>query len=148
MPIRVYLSPLVGNGQPDNPYRAKRMDVSSCTAIIPSNPDGTPLFSWSLVISRAASWELADADATLERLFGVDLPDTIETWAEMRAYLQSKVVGDIPANRRNQLNNRLTAFGIDTSQVTLQTTWWQVLRGIIRHLNRGVDPSGDGISIA
>jgi hypothetical protein len=148
--IRVYFCPIVGDGlTTETAFRAKLAGlVPQVSASIPHNPDGTPKFNWALAVARATSWSVVNADAALERIFGIDLPDTIETWAELKAFLQSKTVGDIPLARRQALNDKLTARGIDTSQVRLQTTWWQVLRGIVRHLNDGVLPSGDGIGIA
>lgn len=144
------LVPIVGtggdlNGQP-NPYRPKISGLADHTAIIPSNADGTPKFNWCVVLSRAADWSIVDADATLERLFGIDLPDTLNTFAELKAFLQSKTVADIPQARRTALNTRLTNHGLDTSQVTLSTTWWQVLRGIYTQV-LGSTPAGDGLTL-
>lgn len=145
MGIRIYICPIIGTGADNDDWRASGVP-QNYSSIIPSNPvDGSPLFPWALVVARATNWSAQDANATLERLFGIDLPDTVDTWAEMKALLQSRTVADIPAARRQALNDRLTARGIDTSQVTLQTTWWQVLRGIVRHLNGGVDSKGDGV---
>jgi hypothetical protein len=145
--LRFYLCPVIGDGSDDNTYRPKLTGLGEFSAMIPSNPDGTPKFSWTAVVVRATDWAALDADPTLEKLFDTsDLPDGINTFAEVKAYLQSKTVGDIPVLRRQALDTRLTAKGIDTSAVTLQTTWWQVLKGIYRHLH-GADVAGDGLRI-
>jgi hypothetical protein len=147
--IRVYFCPIIGDGlTTETAYRPKIAGlVPAMSAFIPHNHDGSPKFPWVLVVARGTNWTVADADAALERIFGIDLPDDIDAWAELKAFLQSKTVRDIPAARRQAINNKLTARGIDTSQVTLDTTWWQILRGIVRHLNGGVLPSADGIGI-
>jgi len=148
MSIRVYICPIVGDGlSPATAFRAKVGSLADGhTAVVPSNADGTPKFNWAIVVARAVSWTNADADSTCVRTFGIDLPDTIDTWTDMKAFLQSKTVGDIPATRRQALNTLLTNHGIDTSQVTLATTWWQVLRGIVTQIDGSL--TGDGISIA
>jgi hypothetical protein len=148
--IRVYLSPIVGTGTYANPYRAKANDLGLQYSgeLVPNKPDGSPQFDCTVIAPFRATWALLDADATFERLFDIDLPDSINTWSELKAFLQSKTVGDIPALRRQALNTRLTNHGFDTSQVTLATTWWQVLRGMVQQLNNGVLPSGDGVGVA
>lgn len=156
MSLRVILCPVVGTGTPGDsrafppvppdPFRPKLdglIGLKAMSAVIPSNADGSPKFAWCVVMARADDWTAVDADAQNERLFGIDLPDAVDTFAELKVFLQSKTVGDIPPARRQALNERLTARGIDTSQVTLATTWWQVLRGIYRHLI-GRLPDGDG----
>lgn len=141
---------MIGDGiSTETAFRSKAARGAPFIASIQLSPhvsptDGSPLRSWSVVLARAGDWTATNADADYETIFGIDLPDSIDTFAELKAFLQSKVVGDIPAVRRQALNAKLTARGIDTSQVTLQTTWWQVLRGIYRHLNGGVDLNGDG----
>jgi hypothetical protein len=149
MGIRVYLVPIIGTGTYADPYRAKANDLGLqyFGELIPSKADGSPQFDCTVLAPFQASWALLDADATFERLFGIDLPDTIDTWAEMKAFLQSKTVGDIPVLRRQALNTRLTNHGFDTSQVTLATTWWQVVRGMVKQLNGGTLPNADGVGV-
>lgn len=82
-----------------------------------------------------SSWASVDLDTTLVKLLdSADLPDTITTWSAFKAFLQSKTVGDIPLARRQALNTRLQSFGFDTTQVTLATTWWQLLIGMIQQM--------------
>ncbi len=141
MSLRFYFSPIIGDGlTPATAYRAKL--PTGHAAAIPSKADGTPQFNYAVAVVRATDWTAHDADATLERLFDIDLPDTLNTFADLKAYLQSKTVGDIPALRRTALNTRLTNHGLDTTQVTLATTWWQVLRGIYSQM--GVPTGNDG----
>lgn len=150
MPLRLYLCNIIGDGlSPETAFRTglSRTAVLGSSPEIKSNPDGTPKFTWVLAVARSPDWVVQDADPTLTRLFGIDLPDTVDTWVELKAFLQSKTVGDIPPVRRQALNNNLTSRGMDTSQVTLATTWWQVLRGVVQFLNSGVLPSDDGIAI-
>lgn len=148
MGLRFYICPIIGDGKTmETAYRAKLGGLAAHVPTIPHKPDGSPQFNWCLAIARSSNWARADADATLERLFGIDLPDTVDTFAELKAFLQSKTVGDIPVARRQALNTRLTNRGIDTSQVTLQTTWWQVLRGIQKMLNNGVALTVDGAQV-
>jgi hypothetical protein len=149
MAIRLYICPIIGVGTYEDPYRAKAGDlgVRYCGELIPSNADGSPKFSVTLIAVPQASWSALDADPTFERLFGVDLPDTVNTWADLKTFLQSKTVADIPTLRRQALNTRLSNRGFDTSQVTLTTTWFQVLRGMVRQLNNGVLPKAEGVGL-
>jgi hypothetical protein len=148
--LRLYLCDIIGDGlSPETAFRTglSRTSVMGSAPEIKSNLDGRPKFSWVLAVARSSDWTVQDADPTLTKLFGIDLPDTIDSFADLKAFLQSKTVADIPAARRIALNTNLTSRGIDTSQVTLATTWWQVLRGIVQFLNSGIAPADDGISI-
>lgn len=135
MALRLYLCPIVGDGLTNaTAFRPKLSGLADFAAAIPSKPDGSPQFGFAVCMARAENWSTLDADATLDRLFGIDLPDTINSFADLKAFLQSKTVGDIPLARRTALNTRLTSRGLDVSQVTLATTWWQVLRGIYQQI--------------
>lgn len=142
MGIRVYLCPVIGDGlTPETGYRAGIVGKASRLGhIIPSNPDGTPKFSWCLSFAHDIDWTVPDGDAELERLFGIDLPDSIDTFAELRTYLQGRTVGEIPAARRTALDTRLTNKGVDTSSITLQSTWWEVAVLVVKHLTGEQNP--------
>lgn len=140
MTLRIYLCPIIGDGlTPETAFRPKLDGLAEYSVRIPHQANGTPRRNWTICIASNPVWTLLDVDSTLERLFGIDLPDAIDTRAELRAFLQSKVVGDIPPARRRALNDRLTAKGMDTSGITLQTTWLQVLRAIILFITDNED---------
>lgn len=149
MSLRLYLCPVIFDAVMSSQFPALDGTVDGWTAKIPCDPQtGLAKFSWCLLIARATDWTAADAVAGAMKLFdSQDLPDSINTFSEFRAFLQSKTVGDIPATRRQALNTKLTARGIDTSPITLQWTWARVLKYICAHLNDGVQLTGDEVSI-
>lgn len=55
MEQRYYISDIVGDGSEMNPYRVAISGIPgvATTAIIPSSPDGKPLYTWALVSVRA-----------------------------------------------------------------------------------------------
>lgn len=148
MNIRLYICPIVGDGLSiATSWRAKVADlIDAHTAVMICNLDGTPKFNWAPVAAKSGSWVNADADSTCSRIFGTNIPDTINAWADMKTFLQSKTIADLSPADRSTLNTLLTSHGLDTSQVTLSTTWWQVVRGIV--LQIGGDANSDGISVA
>lgn len=149
MSLRLYLCPIVFDAQTSSQFPELDGKVDDWTAKIPCDPQtGLAKFAWCLLVARSADWTAADAVAGAVKLFdSQDLPDSINTFPELKAFLQSKTVGDIPTARRQALNTRLTARGIDTSPITLSWTWARVLKYICTHLNSGVQLSGDEVSI-
>lgn len=134
--VRVYIAPIVGAGTPLDPYRCQvrgRM-------MIPTYPSshasyGQPKFSWALVVAREDDWTVNDAIAENERVFGIDLPDTIGSLADLRAFLRAHTVGEIPTARRTALQTRLTNRGVDLTGITLSSTLWEVMQRIARFLD-------------
>ena len=76
MPKRYFLSPIIGTGTFSDPYRVKNNGANSA-AIIPSNPDGSPKFSYSLCLMSADSLTTLLADITLSALPDLQMTDTI-----------------------------------------------------------------------
>jgi hypothetical protein len=152
MSLRFYICPVIGDGlSEETAQRPKLHDyvvagaIRRMSCIVKTDPDGKAQFPWTAGIARATDWSALDADPEMVKLFDTaDLPDSMDTFAELKAYLQSRTVANIGPARRRALNARLGDFGIDTSGVTLQTTWWNILRGIYRHLNEGLDIVTDG----
>jgi hypothetical protein len=141
------ICPVVGDGTVvGGAYRPKIDGLTAYSAVIPSNADGSPAFNWCACVARTIDWTIVDADAAMERIFGIDLPDSIDTFAEIKAFLKSHTIGDIPAARRQALDDRLTTRGVDTSAITLQWTWLQVLALIYRHL-LGYTPGEDEVRV-
>ena len=60
--MRWALSPVVGTGTPDDPYRLKIADYGDHVALIPGAVDGTPLFNWGLGRIADDVADTADAD--------------------------------------------------------------------------------------
>ena len=139
MSVRLYLCPIIGDGiNTETAFRAKLSGmVNALLALIPnkSSTDGTPQFTFAFCAARSQDWTAVDADATLDKLFDTaDVPDTVNDWPSLKAWLQSKTVGDLSAARRQALNTKLTSYGFDTSQVKLTTTLWQVIIGMCNQM--------------
>ena len=105
MSLKLILCPVIGDGQTiDTSYRPKIMDYVhiETTAIIKSNPDGSPRFPWCLCLVRKSDWADVAGDVDIESVFGVDLPESIDDFQSLKAFLQSRTIGDIPAQRRQR----------------------------------------------
>lgn len=66
MPKRWYISPIVGTGADDDPYRAKvgsAAQIKGHSAVIPTDVQGAPLFNFALVIVNADDHSLLIADS-------------------------------------------------------------------------------------
>lgn len=98
-------------------------------AVIPSQPDGTPRFGWCLVLVDAADLAALRADGTLNEVPGVSLSATL---------------GSLSGQVRNQIQNRLTALGVDLAGVTLQWTIRQLLIRIVQSLDAACDLTAVG----
>lgn len=111
---RLYLSSVVGDGtprdgiiNPGNPFRPKAFDypsISSQVIQLPSNPNGTPIKNWVLLVVDALDYSIHDADPDLTALAElIDLDTTITNAA------------------RNRINNVAGRLGIVTQAVTGET---------------------------
>jgi hypothetical protein len=120
MAKRWYIAPVIGTGAEEDAYRPKVPEGINWVAVIPSNPDGTPRFNWCLVKVAATDHSALLNDAEIDAMPNIALDDPIST---------------LSAAMRNAIQNRLEARGIDTSGITLQTTFRQIVRRIGRHLD-------------
>lgn len=132
MSVRVWASPWVledrGTG---TAYDSKASRY--CTAwanFFPSNADGTPASAWVVTIGRASDWTAADADAELTDIFGGDLPQAIDSPADLRALLRTRTVGDVPVARRSRITAALDSLGVARADFTLQTPLWKVFQRV------------------
>src|SRR3990167_11059325 len=110
---RYFFSPIVGTGTSSgDPFRAKVRDVlagaGNYVAVIPTGVDGKPLFAWCLVLVSAPALTALLADADLN-----DLPDIT---------LDAKL-STLTAQQRTRALNFLTNHGIDTSGLTVNSTF-------------------------
>jgi hypothetical protein len=115
------IAEIIGTGEVtetiENPYRADVDNSGILNTIIPSNQDGTPKFSWCLV-------ELEDyQNATGPNL--VKIP----------AQNLDKTVGDLSGAKKLEIQNKLTALGIDTSWITNSSSVKEIIKKIANHLD-------------
>lgn len=133
--IRVYICPVIGSGTKQDPYVSKARTFGYQFAnFIPSNPDGTPRFTWSLAALNSSDWTAIEADAACDDLFAGDLPANIDTRAELRALLKSRAVIDVPLARRNAIIAVLDKYGVDHSDFTGATPLWRVFQRVVSTL--------------
>jgi hypothetical protein len=117
---RFYISPVVGTGTKDDPYRAKIAGTGHpYAAIIPSNPDGTPASTWCLVIAGGANHTDLDADGEIDKFPDITLDATL---------------GTLTANERNRVLNFLSNKGVDTQGLNTSSTFRVVLERVGAHL--------------
>jgi hypothetical protein len=130
MPVRYYICPIVGTGTSTDSYRAKAADYPHIETSAAIN---IGVRSWCLVRVKANDFTAINADAecvdVLESLSDVSGANTRQ---EIAAWLKSHTVGDVPAAARTRVQNRLTAIGVSTAGITLQTTLWDVLLRVYR----------------
>lgn len=132
MPIRYYVCPIVGAGSSLDPYRPM---VSNYPTIETSAAIDFNVRNWCLVRVRADDFTAIDADPEcvdiMERLSDVS---GAKTRQELSTWLKSRTVADVPPAARNRIQNRLTAIGVPTTGITLQTTLWELLMRVYRVL--------------
>lgn len=132
MSVRVWAGPWVGTGTALDPYRPKAAQY--CTRgssnFFPSNSDGSPASTWVVAIGRAPDWTAASADAELTDIFAGDLPASIDTPSDLKVFLRTRTIGDIPLARRQQIQTNLDSLGVGRADFTLATPLWKVFRRI------------------
>ena len=126
MSKRYYLSPIIGTGDENNPYRPKVADYDVRWAgVIPSDPlTGAPLHPWCLVLVATQNHGQLTADQTINAL--PDFP------------LDGKVSA-IQTSVKNTMLAKLQARGIDTSFINGTDGYREVIRGI----GRTIEPAFD-----
>lgn len=126
---RYYISPIVGTGAEDDPYRPKVADYGvSWVGVIPSNPDtGRPVYPWCLALVEAINHASLLADRDIKPL--PDFP------------LDGKVSA-INKATRNRMSADLQGQGIDTSFIGSADGYRDVIRGIGRSLAASFDENG------
>jgi hypothetical protein len=131
MSVRVWAGPWIGTGTTADPYRPKAAQYCTAQAsFFPSNSDGTPASSWVLTMGRAVDWTAAEADVELIDLFAGDLPQAADTPAELKAFLRTRTVGDVPVPRRSAIQANLDSLGVVRADFTLATPLWKVFQRV------------------
>jgi hypothetical protein len=111
---------VIGDGAtPETAYRAAAQDLAgiSHSALIASNADGTPRFSWCLVLLSAADLTQASSSADVDLFPAISL---------------DALISSLTAAQRNAISTKLQARGIDPSVFANAGTF----RGAIRALGR------------
>lgn len=96
----------------------------------PSNLDGTPASTWVLTMGRAADWTAASADPDLIDLFAGDLPAAADTPAELRNYLRTRTIAQVPLARRNAITANLDILGVARADFVGTTPLWKVFQRV------------------
>jgi len=121
---RYYLSPIVGTGQKDDPYRALVANYRvNHSAIIPIGFDGRPTSTWALCIVETNNHVPLLTDASLSVL--PDFP------ADAR-------LSAMGIEARAQAENALQKFGISTGLLDPSS---KSLRETIRSIGKLLDPA-------
>lgn len=122
---RYYISPIVGDGSIENPYRPKVADHGvSWSGVIPTDSAGKPTQSWTLVVVNAKNHSKILADKTID-----DLPD----------FPLDGKVGSIQNATKNKMKNAMAARGINTYIADNADGYREVIRGIGRVLQVDFD---------
>lgn len=118
---RYYISPIVGDGSDLNPFRPKVANYGvAWVACIASGLNGGPKHNWALVLVNAIDHTPLIDDPDIRAIPQAALDNTLATLStQQRQFLRSIIDG----------------LGLDTSQITAQTT----LRQVLRYLGRTLD---------
>lgn len=132
MARRYYISRVVGDGTDGDPYRAKIADYGVAhVAIIASGPDGHPSRPWALCLVNTTNHAPLVADSDLRAIPVSALDNTL---------------GSLTPQQRQFLRDMVEELGLDTSEVTAQTTLRQLLRYIGRTLEGAFDENNFDVS--
>lgn len=121
---RWYISPIVGTGTDDDPYRAKvgsAAQIKGHSAVIPTDAQGVPLFNFALVIVNADDHSLLTSDSDNDVL-----PN--------RAFN-----GTLSKPERALIKAALTRRGLPTKWVDNVATFGELLRTMGRFLDAQFD---------
>lgn len=115
-----YLANIIGTGVHGDAYRVNVATGFNYSAIIPSNPDGTPKFSWGVVI----------ASTTLPNTTGLIAIPNISLDASTSTLTGPQVTA---------VNNALTNHGMPTTFLSSASTIRQFLRNVGQFLEANFD---------
>jgi hypothetical protein len=128
---RFYLSPIIGTGTDDDPYRTKLSDYGvNHVAVIPNGADGRPLFNRALCIVASADHTQLVADGAIDRFPDLSLD------AQMSSLTNAE-----RTRIRNFLTNRNIAITFTNTD-----TYRSVLRKIGRHFDARFDENRFDVS--
>jgi hypothetical protein len=120
---RYYLCPVIGSGSIADTYRAGVSGHGgNYVAVIPTGPDGRPLFPWALALVAAADHRPLTRDATLGPLPDVSLD------IRMSALSQSA---------KAALDAALAKFGVDPAALVQNDGYREFVRSLGQALDAG-----------
>lgn len=121
MSKRFYLCPIIGDGTENNPYRPKIANNIGVnwSAPMPSNPDGTPKFPWTIVIVGAADHTSIVDDSTIDAFPELTYESTL---------------GSLTQQERTKLLQFLDHKNIPTSGVNVNTTFREIIELVGQYL--------------
>ena len=122
MPVRPYLSPIIGTGTDADPYRPKVATYPvAWAAVIAGQPNGAPKLTWSLVIVNAPDLSALEADADLLSIPGSDM---------------STPISSLNNPTRNRIQSGLTSRGI-----ALTVTDYATVGDLVTAIGQAQDPA-------
>lgn len=147
MAVRVYICPWVGSGTRADMYRSKAEDYGyEVSSFIPSRGDtnGAPASPWVMTVCIAPDFSAIAADPTCDDLFAGNLPATILNKDDLRVFLKTHTVSDIPGSRRPDILAVLDKYGIVRTDITNSTSLARLMQRIASTLFEKDDNFGMG----
>jgi hypothetical protein len=121
---RFYLTPVIGTGTIDDPYRAAVRDASgqgaSTVAVIPTDANGVPTFPYALCLISAPDHTVYDSVGNTDRFPDLTLDSQLSV---------------LTNQQRNALLNFLSKRGIETNGINNNTTFGEVVTLVGQHLD-------------
>lgn len=122
---RYYISPVIGDGSFENPYRAEMEDTvaanqGSMSVVIKNNPDGTPAFPFALCIVSSGNHVPFESIAGTDRFPDITLDSTLSV---------------LTPGQRSVVLNFLSNRGVDTSGLGPTSTFGEVIERIGGHID-------------
>ena len=129
---RYYLSPIVGTGTEEDPYRPKIADYGVSWSCVISSDEltGQPKRPWCVAVVEAADHATLLADTTLDAIPNISL-DTL--------------VSSLSKTIRDKLKTRLDALGVDTRGLSIDDPIRLWVRAIGRHIEPAFHESRFGV---
>ena len=122
MPIRPYLSPIIGTGTDADPYRPKVATYPvAWAAVIAGQANGAPRLAWSLVIVNAPDLTALEADADLLSIPESDMSTPI-------------------SSLNNPTRNRIQQ-GLDSRGIAVTVTAHATVGALVEAIGQAQDPT-------
>lgn len=137
MSVRLWLGPweeVTQNGLTFKRARAAQYCTSGHRALLPLNSDGSMASPWVIIAGAASDWTAAESDALIDDLFAGDLPSSINTLSELRTFLRTRTIADVPLARRNDITAVLDEYGVVRSDFVGSTPLIRVFQRVFSTL--------------
>lgn len=121
----------MGTGTRFDPFRPKtRNYFEECSMLISIGSNGLPNTSWVVSFVRGEDFTGIDADPECDDLFAGDLPNNLETKADVVQFLRTRTLSDVPTGRRNAMIATLDKYGVVRTDLVGSVPVWKMVQRV------------------